>query len=752
MIRSIKRRTICVILTLLLLILAWFVFINIATYSKISKFRSDINQTYKNIEQEGEKFVFLGDSLVYWSDNTIDIDRYVEDSSALAFLPNGIYLKKTLQKEDSLFLYLYLIKNNFAIQNSYTPNKYNAPFSLKSNITISTNKTSFPISIDNKVVFYLDNVTYSNLMEEWQVFVLDIMVLVCVFITLLMLIRLIEIKKKKPLLNLFILLFIYSLSGMLVYRFSSYCSEPSFFLYNKQIHYTNILFFLLLAAQGYLLFRLTIQISRPSQNRKFALSKRILLLLFISVVYGSVMEMFSYKDIRQKIEKKAKEISQKRSPNAEEQFVKKIEELEGDEHFSKLLKQGRFLQAEDYATNIYFQSIKDKYHVGILVFNDKDSMFVQPIGYYTNILSYTEERINGARRIDSAFVWVEDNEIDNNNTYIYLCKSDSVNIFVECLRKKNSKNMNYSLLFSEQEDEVEGSLSYARYRKKHLVYSFGERSFDYGLKDSNITTNTDNLSFWKDEKGYMSYYLVDKDNVYVVSFFYRLPYNLLGAISRLFLIFIIIFGLDFFIGNSPNFKSITPGIRSSILFALIGSFVVGITIAGFFSIRSINDFNSKYNTDNIRNKTNAIRIEVESFFAGQDIYISNNIHTDLDNLLLNLSNTFLTDINLFDTNMCLLSTSQKSVFEQGFLLDKMNIETKQRLKEHSNTMYIKERIGDLNFQSVYSPITDPANKVICYLNIPFINQQKIMDDNINSIINNFINMFLFWVNISIIIF
>lgn len=748
MIRHVKRYTLFVIFLLLVLILALFVFINVRPYSKLSDFQSDINEVYNNIDERGEKFVFVGDSLISWSVNNMDLKKLTLDSSHISFLPNGIYLKKTTYKQDTTIVYLYLIKNDFAHPNHYIKNTYNTPFKLTDKINITTKKTDYRLTIEGKTVCYLDNVSHSNLIARWQVFVLDIMVVVCVFLIFLLLIYLIKRRPKNNILAFVILIPIYLLSGIFVYTLCAYYPQASFSLCTEQIQYTNILFFIILTTQGYLLFRLTTQLIKPSKNKKFTLSKRILLLLFISLVYGSVMEFFTYKNIKTRIEIKAKEIS-KRSIRAEEKFVKKIEVLESDEKFMHFVKLGQYIQAEDYATNIYFKDIKNKYHVGIIVFDDKDSMFVQPIGYYTSILSYTEERINGARRIDSAFVWVEDNETDNNNTYIYLCKSEGVNIFVECLKKNNSKNMNYTLLLEEKEDDLEGSLSYARYRKNSLVYSKGERIFDSKLKEKHISNSS---SFWKNENGYMSFYLTEGDNTYIVCFFYRLPYNLLGAVSLFFLIFIIIFGLEVFIGYSPRIKTFSPGIRSSILFSLIGSFIVGITISGFFSIRSINNFNSKYNIENIRNKTNAIRMEIEKYLYKEQNSQINYINAELDNLLLNLSNSFLTDINLYDTNLCLLSASQKSIFEQGFLSDKMNMEIKHLFAESLSSTYTTERIGTLNFQSAYSPITDYAGKVICYLNIPFINQQKNLEDNINSIINNFINMFLFWVNISIVIF
>ena len=734
---KIKKNILLTILSLLSLTFLYFVFINVYPYTKIKTFEHQVNKIYSDIEKKGDKFVFTGDSLTYWSVNTVSIPADISSKSKLVFLPNGIYLKKEKQEGRTKTLFLYKVKNNYRIENEYNTNTFAPPFTLDKRIAVTEKPTHLPVKIGEETAFFLDDSDYGYQPGEFGLFVCDILSVVTAFFVFIMFIFLLkkEIKKKR---NVFLLLLpIYVLNALLVYKICSYHREISFYLFTQKINYNNVLFFLILTACGFLMYVLTIKLFKTDGRKKSSLAIKIAILLFIAVVYGSAMELFASKEMTQQVEIRAKSLANRRNIETEEKFVNKIGELENDEEFSKLISEKKYSQAEDYVEDIYFKEVSDAYHIGTLVFEDRDSMLIQPMDYYVSILAYVENRIDGARRIDSAFCWVEDNPSDNDNTYIYLCKSEEANIFVEFLKKKNSKNMNYTRLLTSSQDKLEGRISYARYHKGKLVYSYGERIFDNNL--SSVTKG------WSNERNYRTYTLEDNGNVYLVCYTYKLPYNILGAVSLFFLLLIIIAGIEFIINSSKHFINLSPGIRSSILFFLIGSFVVGIVIAGFFSIRSIRSFNNTYNKEVLREKTGSIKIELENFLPSDG-------NIDVNNLLLSLSNNYLTDINLYDTNFTLVASSQNSVFDLGFLSKKMNPEAKNNLLASHGFFTLKESIGNLSFLASYTPVTDYAGRTMAYVNIPFINQQKLLDDNINTMVNDFINMFLFWINISIIIF
>lgn len=705
-----SKRYILVLAIMYLLCAGYFFVMSWHHKSESNKYQKEIEKVYANIENVGEKFVFEGDSLVYWQTNTIPIDSNILKDSKTIELKNGLYLKKNTKKGNKNIVWLYLIKSNYPVNNKYLNNSYNKPFEI-------CNSKHF---------------------SEKELFFLHIFISLCIFCTGIFLISLIKRRPKNRNISFALIVPIYIMYGFLVYRLCSFFDGISLNLYSNEIKYSNILYSIVMLGVGFWIYLLTIKLFRIHKKSKYFIVNKLLIVLVLSIVCGSTMEIFSYLKIKEGMENKAKSLSVHRNPETEALFVNKILDLESDDEFAKLIENKEYSNAEKFITDTYFTDLSENYHIGALVFNDKDSMEVQPGNYFVNILSYTEERIEAARRIDSAMVWVEDSEIDDNGTYIYLCKSDDANIFVECLKKKNSKNMNYSLLLSPDDEELNEHISYARYYRGDLIYSVGNRNY--------TLTKQGKHNGWENEAKYISYFYNNNNNLYVVSLQYRLPYNILGAISLFFLCFIVLLAIEYLLKKFPKADNMTPSIRSSILIALISTFIVGTIIAGFFSIRNIRSFNTTNNTDILKEKTASIRLDLERYF-------SENTDENLDNILLDLSNSFMTDINVFDTNGILISTSQKDIFERGYISNRINNEAKQKLRnKSSNIIYMQEKIGKREFMASYCPVNDQSGKTICYLNIPFISQQKAMDDNINNMINNFVNMFLFWINISVILF
>ncbi|MBQ9255155.1 MAG: GHKL domain-containing protein [Bacteroidales bacterium] len=709
--KKITKRYLRFIVLLYVVCIGYLCVVSLWHKNNENRYNKQIDKVYNNIENLGEKFVFENDSLVFWQTNSIPIDKKVLIDGKFVQLKNGLYLRKSEKKDNITTVWLYLVKSSYPITNQYINNSYNKPFA----------------SIDQKEF------------SKQEKFIFYCLLIVSVFCTGVFLISLIKKRPKNKIISLAILSPIYIMYVFMVYKLCSYNSEISFRLYANKIIYSNVLSFMIMLGVGFWIYMLTIKLLRINKRGKFFIVKKIVIVLFISVICGFTMEFFSHIALKNRVEEKAKSLSIHRNQETESNFVNKILELESNEEFSRLIEERKYTQAEEFITETYFSDIADMFHIGALVFNDMDSMLIQPGNYFVNILSYTEGRIESARRIDSAMCWVEDSEIDDNGTYIYFCKSDDANIFVECLKKKNSRNRNYSLILSEDEDELNENISYARYYKGNLIYSVGEKNF----APNDIINNEG----WQNEEKYLSYIYKTNDNLYIVSLPYRLPYDILGAISLFFLCLIILLGLEYIIRNLRKHGYKTPSFRNSILITLSLAFVTGIVISGIFSVRNIKSFNNKNNTDILKEKTLSIRLELEKYF------IDNGNKENIDNKVLELSNAFMTDINIFDTNGVLIATSQRDIFEGGYLLDRMNNEAKHNLQNKSSNMIsLQENIGKRKFMAAYSPINDLNEKTVCYLNIPFISQQKSLDDNINSMINGFLNMFLFWINISVILF
>ena len=92
----------------------------------------------------------------------------------------------------------------------------------------------------------------------------------------------------------------------------------------------------------------------------------------------------------------------------------------------------------------------------------------------------------------------------------------------------------------------------------------------------------------------------------------------------------------------------------------------------------------------------------------------------LTDLLIKFQNVFFTDINLFDLNGNLLATSRPKIFSEGLVSEKMNAAAYNQLKKNKQFLfYHEERIGNMEYISVYVPFRNNRNEHIAYLNLPY---------------------------------
>jgi hypothetical protein len=613
-------------------------------------FQKDLIETYNNIENSGEKFVFKKDSLVYWQTNTIPLDSNIFLNKKIIQLKNGFYIKKNNQSKDSTTVFLYLIKTNYTVTNKYIDNSFNEPFSLNKNINICFNKTKYPIKINNEVVCYLNTSHYDFHLSKNDFFVCHLFFAITLFFTFVFLISLIKKKKLRPIISIPLIVFIYILYFILVIIL---CNRFGNILFT--INQYNFIFFVIVVGIGFLVYLLTMKLMNIEKTNRYFLSKKLLIILCISIICGSIIEVFSYKKIEQKIEIKANALLKQRNILLEQRFSKLSLCFNNDKQLQEKIKEKDNQKIEKYITNKYFSTLKDAYHIGVLAFNDNEIMVVQPNNYMTKTLDYVENRLkNVSSFCNDSCCFMENSEIDDSKTYIYFSKISNKNIFIECLKKKESKNMNYSLLLSSDNDENLDNMSYAKYYNNNLVYSYGERNFNLN--------KTKQINGLVKEKAYDSYYAnnAKEKTTWVVSSKNDFIYNIISVISLFFFVLTIMMSIEYIVNNLPNIFSISFTIKSSILLSLIGAFIVSSFLLGFFGIRSIKDINNKNNINTLKEKTQSVQLELE-----KDLYGKDDINKLSNPSLISLSNAFLTDINLFDTSGVLISSSQKTIFDKG---------------------------------------------------------------------------------------
>ncbi len=128
---------------------------------------SNTKKFHKKYEDEGFSFfIFHKNTLDFWSEDAtiIDIDSFLTDSPFYAS-SNAWQRKHLLQKGDSIYAVLYLIKTNYQIQNRFLVNNFHSDFDYSNlkDISLEGSVENLIVGLDGQKLFYLetidDNVT-----------------------------------------------------------------------------------------------------------------------------------------------------------------------------------------------------------------------------------------------------------------------------------------------------------------------------------------------------------------------------------------------------------------------------------------------------------------------------------------------------------------------------------------------------------------------------------------------------------------
>lgn len=169
--------------------------------------------------------------------------------------------------------------------------------------------------------------------------------------------------------------------------------------------------------------------------------------------------------------------------------------------------------------------------------------------------------------------------------------------------------------------------------------------------------------------------------------------------------------------------------------SIISFIIIGITIISFF-ILSFNANNEK----KLMGTADIIVKEIQQVVDEDYSSIINNIGlqqvdigSDLQQKILDIAIVHDIDLNLFDLNGNLLISSQKYVYDNAILSNKMDPKAFNSMHYEHNTRFIQEeQVVDYKFQTIYVPVQQNNKATFAYLNIPSFNTQKDLKQEISN--------------------
>lgn len=413
-----------------------------------------------------------------------------------------------------------------------------------------------------------------------------------------------------------------------------------------------------------------------------------------------------------------------------------------------------------YIYSEYFSGYWKKYNQQITICDDQDFLLIQPDNISTQCKVFFDNMITNQGHPTENKNMYFINYPSGDNGYIlvfsyFLQNSDNpfqINIYVELTPKYITKELGFPDLLVNKNIKKSPDLtnySYAKYKDGKLFKRVGK--YYYNISLSKYGSFDQPFSFF-DQNGYNHYYYkIDSQNDIILSIKLKSFLDVLAPFSYLFIFYGLISLLTAFIYFFLSKYSINFNFRTRLQISMASVILVSFMVVGVFSLYYIINLNDQKNKDIISEKTHSVLVELQQKLS-DEISLYADISSHVNDLLAKFSSVFFTDINLFDLQGNLYSTSRPEIYDEFLISRKMNPTAYRELSINKMSLYIQtEHIGKQNYLSAYIPFVNSQNTIIGYLNLPYFAKQNDLKREISTFLIAYINIYVILISLSILI-
>ncbi|HCL06194.1 MAG TPA: hypothetical protein DHW64_09610, partial [Chitinophagaceae bacterium] len=329
-------------------------------------------------------------------------------------------------------------------------------------------------------------------------------------------------------------------------------------------------------------------------------------------------------------------------------------------------------------------------------------------------------------------------------------------LFVIAKSKRYKSEALYPELFNQVQNlssDLNTNYAYGIYNKGKLINHFNTYHFPSRLKKNQINdfeftykVSGEYSELWFNS-GDDKQVVVVKRNTWVVEFLTLFAYLFC---SFLLIIFVFHIGSQLLIARfkwreiKKLFRfNIRTQIQATIIFLSVFSFlVIGIATISFFIIR-FNRGNEERLSKSIQVMSNEINSKLNTQFSFDDVLTFKNVglSRELEQDIAEVSDLHNVDVNFYDINGNLLTSTQPYIYNKHLLSTQMEPKAFQQLSYDNSIRYIQsEKVGNFEYLSIYVPLSDDAGENYAYLNIPYLNSQNELNQEISGFLATLINL------------
>lgn len=314
-------------------------------------------------------------------------------------------------------------------------------------------------------------------------------------------------------------------------------------------------------------------------------------------------------------------------------------------------------------------------------------------------------------------------------------------LYIELVSRPNWELVGYPELL------IEGNISknklrnysWAKYHNNKLISHTGDYSYKTKLQSTDSSSsnlyffNQNNYSHLVYKASNLDTVIISKPRDELLNITASFAYNLF------FFMFILILALRFS-GHSVVFNTFKTSFKNRITWAIVSIILLSLFMVGsatiIYNIKSFEQHNEK----NLSEKLTSIMFELDREIP----YMANNTIDSLylSDRLIELSNIFYADINIYYPNGKLRATSRGEIFDNKLLSKRMPPNAWYAMAYQHLPKYIdNEQIGSASYLSAYIPIIGTNGNAVGYLNLPYFTRHDELRTELYSIVSAIINIY-----------
>ncbi len=479
--------------------------------------------------------------------------------------------------------------------------------------------------------------------------------------------------------------------------------------------------------------------------------------LLISIYALSVIATCSENKRDEKIKIQALDFSIENDPEAELLLIDLWPEIKADTVLQNMMRVGRFgnedyMMINDYLNGHYFSDYWSNYIISIYLCEERQSLRLDDeTDTSADCFTFFEDRIreHGQAVTGTDFYFLDDQAGRTcylGKLYFNVGRRGRNGLFIELFSDVNIFQPGYSELLLDKKYHGYSGLSdysFIKYIDGFTAISYGE--YDYNSEDSVYLNNLRSDYLIYKEGGFKHILFKNGGTTVIISRPSLTASNLLISFAYLFVFTLILVNLSIYLTRVNGFRPLRPpNLRQKFQIAIIAILLISFMFVGFLVANlTILRYESNH-YENIKEKIVSVSLALDSQFTGMDFLRAMETGgMSLDEVLIDLSNVFNTDINLYDTGGMLVATSRPEMFNKDLISTRIDNTALINLSEFGKTGFTHtEMVGNMKYISSYAPYTDGSGRVIGYLNLPYFRMQSSFAKEISDMIVAVINFTL----------